>query len=97
RGKFAPPVIGVEPQHVYEAMDTGPQNMPVFNDANLSPDDKRDVVAYLHALDETGSPGGISLGNQGPVPGGPDGWTLVLSLRVACAAELGCKAKRIRQ
>ena len=93
RGKFAPPVIGVEPQHVYEAMDTGPQNMPVFNDANLSPDDKRDVVAYLHALDETGSPGGISLGNQGPVTEGLYVWTIVLSLLVACAVWLGAKAK----
>src|SRR5699024_4959136 len=32
RGKSAPPVVGLEPKHVYEAMDTGPQNMPVFND-----------------------------------------------------------------
>ena len=93
RGKYAPPVIGVEPQHVYEAMDTGPQNMPVFNDANLSPDDKRDVIAYLEALEETGSPGGISLGDQGPVTEGLYVWTIVLSLLIACAVWLGAKAK----
>ncbi|OUD94032.1 hypothetical protein CMMCAS05_04795 [Clavibacter michiganensis subsp. michiganensis] len=27
------------PVHIYEAMVTGPQNMPVFNDTNISPED----------------------------------------------------------
>ncbi|MEY4648476.1 MAG: hypothetical protein RL009_892, partial [Actinomycetota bacterium] len=35
-GKFAPNLKGVEAKHIYEAMVTGPQNMPVFNDANLT-------------------------------------------------------------
>jgi ubiquinol-cytochrome c reductase cytochrome c subunit len=36
-GKFAPALSGVSAQHIYEAMVTGPQNMPVFNDSNISP------------------------------------------------------------
>jgi mono/diheme cytochrome c family protein len=32
-GKFAPPLAGVEPRHIYEAMLTGPQQMPVFGDS----------------------------------------------------------------
>src|SRR5699024_5298740 len=79
RGKYAPPVVGVDPQHVYEAMETGPQNMPVFNDNNLSPSDKRDVITYLETLEETGSPGGISLGSLGPVTEGLYAWTIILS------------------
>ncbi len=43
-GKYAPALTGVAPSHVYEAMVTGPQNMPVFNDVNLSPEDKRDII-----------------------------------------------------
>lgn len=93
RGKFAPPVIGVDPQHVYEAMDTGPQNMPVFNENNLSPEDKRDVIAYLEALEENGSPGGISLGSVGPVTEGLYAWTIILTLLLGCAVWLGAKAK----
>ena len=37
RGKFAPALADVSGKHIYEAMVTGPQNMPVFNDANISP------------------------------------------------------------
>ena len=93
RGKFAPPVVGVEPKHVYEAMDTGPQNMPVFNETNLSPSDKRDVITYLEELEENGSPGGISLGSLGPVTEGLYAWTIILTLLLGCAVWLGAKAK----
>ncbi|MBP2407157.1 c-type cytochrome [Brachybacterium fresconis] len=93
RGKFAPPVVGVDPKHVYEAMDTGPQNMPVFNETNLSPSDKRDVITYLEELEENGSPGGISLGSLGPVTEGLYAWTIILTLLLGCAVWLGAKAK----
>ena len=93
RGKYAPPVVGVEGKHVYEAMDTGPQNMPVFNETNLSPEDKRDVITYLETLEETGSPGGISLGSLGPVTEGLYAWTIILSLLLGAAVWLGAKAK----
>nr|WP_281507585.1 cytochrome c [Brachybacterium sp. Marseille-Q7125] len=93
RGKYAPPVVGVDPKHVYEAMETGPQNMPVFSDSNLSAEDKRDVIAYLEAIDETGSPGGISLGSLGPVTEGLYAWTIILTLLLSCAVWLGAKAK----
>ena len=36
-GKFAPDLKGVSASHIYEAMVTGPQNMPVFNDLNITP------------------------------------------------------------
>ena len=93
RGKYAPPVIGLEPKHVYEAMETGPQNMPVFNDASLTAEDKRDVIAYLDQLEEVGSPGGISLGSLGPVTEGLYAWTIILTLLTGCAVWLGAKAK----
>ena len=50
-GKFAPALTGVSGQHIYEAMVTGPQNMPVFNDMNISPEDKRDIITYLKHLE----------------------------------------------
>ena len=31
-------------------MLTGPQNMPVFGDNQLSPDEKRDIIAYVQNL-----------------------------------------------
>ena len=39
RGKYAPNLTEVSEKHLYEAMQTGPQNMPIFNDANLTPEE----------------------------------------------------------
>ncbi|WP_129658635.1 cytochrome bc1 complex diheme cytochrome c subunit [Rothia uropygialis] len=80
RGKFAPTLMGVSEQHIYEAMETGPQNMPVFNDANITPDEKRDVITYLKAQETNGSPGGLALGSLGPVSEGLFIWTIGLGL-----------------
>lgn len=78
RGKFAPSLMGVEEQHIYEAMQTGPQNMPVFNDANISPEEKRDVITYLKSIETNTDPGGFALGSLGPVSEGLFIWTIGL-------------------
>jgi ubiquinol-cytochrome c reductase cytochrome c subunit len=70
-GKYAPELRGTEAKHIYEAMVTGPQNMPVFNDANLTPEDKRDIITSLKFNDTNASPGGVQLGDLGPVA---EGW-----------------------
>jgi ubiquinol-cytochrome c reductase cytochrome c subunit len=92
RGKYAPSLRDVEGKHVYEAMVTGPQNMPVFNDANISPEAKNDIVAYLHSVDEQENVGGMALGNLGPVSEGLFVWVFGLGIMVAFAVWLGKKA-----
>ncbi|SFN58376.1 c-type cytochrome [Mycetocola miduiensis] len=82
-GKWAPSLSGVEPAHIYEAMVTGPQNMPVFNDANLTPEDKRDVISALKFMEENPSPGGNQLGSLGPVAEGLFLWIFGLGTIVA--------------
>ena len=69
-GKFAPALAGVEARHVYEAMVTGPQSMPVFSDMNLTPQDKADIISFLKYQNEHASPGGDALGSLGPVAEG---------------------------
>ena len=51
---------------------TGPQNMPVFGNNQLSPDDKAAIIAYIQNLNQNKAtdPGGWSLGRYGPVPEG---------------------------
>src|SRR4051812_47550974 len=44
-GKFAPSLQDSTPQHIWDAMSTGPEQMPVF-DRSLSPDQKRDIIRY---------------------------------------------------
>lgn len=93
RGKYAPNLEGVDPKHIYEAMLTGPQSMPVFNDATLPEQSKRDVIAYLQSVEDHRSPGGFSLGSIGPVGEGMVVWTLGLGLLIGCAIWLGAKSK----
>lgn len=83
RGKFAPALDGVSSKHIYEAMVTGPQNMPVFSDANLSPEGKRDIITFLKQIEANGSPGGADLGSLGPVSEGLFVWIAGLGVIIA--------------
>jgi ubiquinol-cytochrome c reductase cytochrome c subunit len=83
RGKYAPSLRHVTGKHIYEAMASGPQSMPVFNDTNLTPTDKNDIISYLHEIDKSKNPGGLSLGNLGPVSEG---------MLIGAAVWLGSKA-----
>ncbi len=93
RGKYAPALEGVEPVHVYEAMVTGPQSMPVFSDATLTPQQKNDIIAWLAYLEDTPAPGGLSLGSLGPVGDGLFLWVAGLGALIGCAIWLGAKAR----
>ena len=66
-GKFAP-AIKVTDRELYDAMLSGPQNMPVFGDNQLTPQEKYDVIAYVQNLQTDRDPGGWGLGRLGPAP-----------------------------
>ena len=91
-GKFAPALSGVSAQHVYEAMVTGPQNMPVFNDANITPQQKADIITYLKYLEQNPSPGGFDLGSLGPVSEGLFIWIFGLGAVVGVTIWIAAKA-----
>jgi ubiquinol-cytochrome c reductase cytochrome c subunit len=69
-GKFAPALNQATPTQIYEAMLTGPEAMPNFNDTTLTPDSKRDIIAYVQEKSTEQNPGGFSLGRIGPVTEG---------------------------
>jgi ubiquinol-cytochrome c reductase cytochrome c subunit len=73
-GQFAPSLTGVDPKHVYEAMVTGPQAMPVFNDEIMTPEDKQDIIAFLTSVEDEPNPGGLGIGRAGPVSEGLWAW-----------------------
>jgi ubiquinol-cytochrome c reductase cytochrome c subunit len=91
-GKFAPALSGVTAEHIYEAMVTGPQNMPVFNDKNITPQEKSDIITYLKYLDKNPSPGGFDLGNLGPVSEGLFIWIFGLGAVVGVTIWIAAKA-----
>jgi ubiquinol-cytochrome c reductase cytochrome c subunit len=92
QGKFAPALAGVTEKHIYEAMVTGPQNMPVFNDSNLTPMDKKDIITYLKYVEQNPSVGGFELGSIGPVAEGLFVWIFGLGFIIAITVWLGAKA-----
>ncbi len=91
-GKYALSLDGTSPKHITEAMLTGPQSMPVFNDSTITPQDKRDVIAFLATIQKVPTPGGLSLGSIGPVSEGLVGWVVGLGVLVGCAVWLGAKS-----
>ena len=66
-GKYAPSLNPATDRQIYAAMLSGPQNMPVFGDNQLRPDQKADIIAYIQeTLKDDRDPGGFNLGRYGP-------------------------------
>jgi len=67
-GKSAPSLADAEDKVVYGAMLSGPQNMPVFGDNEITPQQKRSIINYVQTLKENKDPGGNGIGRLGPFP-----------------------------
>ena len=91
-GKFAPNLMDTSPAHIYEAMLTGPQNMPVFNDDNITPQEKQDIITALKTQNKDAGVGGYVLGSLGPVAEGLFLWIFGLGAVVAFTVWLTAKA-----
>jgi ubiquinol-cytochrome c reductase cytochrome c subunit len=98
-GKYAPSLEGVDPKHIYEAMQTGPQNMPSFPDTTLSEENKKDIIAYLDAVnsEDTVEPGGLSLGGLGPVSEGLFAWVFGLGALIAVAVWVAARTAKAKK
>ncbi|CCI82991.1 cytochrome bc1 complex diheme cytochrome c subunit [Corynebacterium otitidis] len=91
-GKYAPVLDPANEQEIYQAMLTGPQNMPKFSDRQLSPDEKKDIIAFVKSAKETPSPGGWSLGGIGPVAEGFFMWFVGIVVLIAAAIWIGTRS-----
>src|SRR4051812_23024670 len=91
-GLYAPDLTNTTPKHIYEAMETGPSNMPVFGDKTLTPEEKRNIIAALEGFRTQPDPGGNALGRIGPVPEGLVGWLGGIGILVTAAFWIGAKA-----
>jgi ubiquinol-cytochrome c reductase cytochrome c subunit len=96
-GKYAPSLRGVTNKHIYEALLTGPQQMPVFSDQVLKPNEKRDIIAYLRSVEAQPKYGGSPLGSLGPVVEGLVGWVVGVGACVAFAVWIASSSVRSRK
>lgn len=91
-GKFAPSLDKTTPLNIYAAMVTGPQNMPVFSDMNLTPEQKRNIISAILYLQHNDSPGGFGLGNLGPVSEGLFIWIFGIGTLIAITVWITAKS-----
>lgn len=92
-GKFAPNLDEATEQDIYHAMLTGPQNMPKFSDRQLTPEEKKDIIAYVKSVTNgNNNPGGNSLGGYGPGPETVIAWVVGLGALIGLTLWIGARA-----
>lgn len=96
-GRYAPSLAGVSATHIYEAMLTGPQQMPKFSDAVITPEDKRAVIAYIKAVQDQPNYGGIGGGGYGPVVDGMFVFIIGMGGLIGFAVWIGAHGARVKK
>lgn len=91
-GKYAPALKRSNEQEIYQAMLTGPQNMPKFSDRQLTADEKKDIIAYIKSTKGSPSPGGYNLGGIGPVTEGMLMWIVGIVVLIGTAMWIGTRS-----
>ncbi|MDJ1115174.1 cytochrome bc1 complex diheme cytochrome c subunit [Microbacterium dauci] len=91
-GKYAPALTETSPLHIYAAMVTGPQNMPVFNDMTLTTEEKRDIISALMYLQDSEPVGGFTLGSLGPVSEGLFIWIFGIGTLIGITVWITAKS-----
>ena len=99
-GKYAPPLDGVSAKHIYEAMLTGPQQMPSFPDSTMPQQQKQDIIAFVqHTTNQAKNPnyGGLTLGSLGPVTEGLFGWIFALGALIGIAIWIAARTPKAKK
>ena len=91
-GKRAPDLLEANDLTIYSAMLSGPENMPVFGDNQLSPDEKRSIINYVQTIKAQSDPGGAGVGRVGPVAEGLVIWTVGVGVLLFGIFWMGTKA-----
>jgi ubiquinol-cytochrome c reductase cytochrome c subunit len=93
-GKFAPSLQGTTAKHIYEAMLTGPQNMPQFPDSIMPPAQKQAIIRYLTSARVEPSYGGNSLGRIGPVSEGAALFVFGITILIGLCTWIGARTTK---
>jgi ubiquinol-cytochrome c reductase cytochrome c subunit len=91
-GKVAPGLNNATDRQIYTAMLSGPENMPVFSDNQITPDQKKAIIHYIQTLRESKDPGGAGLDRIGPVSEGLLVWTVGLGVLMVTILWIGRKS-----
>ena len=70
-----------------------PQQIPVFSNETITPEEKKNLIAYIESLKVEPNNGGLALGRLGPVTEGLFLWTAGLLSLIAVAVWIGAKVR----
>jgi ubiquinol-cytochrome c reductase cytochrome c subunit len=91
-GKAAPSLREADDLTIYTAMLSGPENMPVFGDNQLTPSEKRSIINYVQTIKQQADPGGAGIGRIGPVGEGLVIWVVGIGILMFGVFWMGTKA-----
>jgi ubiquinol-cytochrome c reductase cytochrome c subunit len=91
-GASAPALNQATAKQMYEAMQTGPEQMPIFPDTQLKPAQKLAIISYLMDVNHKGhDEGGANLGRVGPITEGLVGILVGVGACVAFSLWIGTR------
>jgi ubiquinol-cytochrome c reductase cytochrome c subunit len=92
-GKQAPSLNDASDKQMMAAMLSGPENMPVFSDNQITPDEKRAIVAYIQTLKASKDPGGSGIDRIGPVSEAIVAWVGGVGAVMIAILWIGAKSR----
>lgn len=92
-GKNAPNLDGSTEEEIYSAMLSGPESMPRFSDRQLTPEEKKDIVAFVKSVTNgNNNPGGNPIGGLGPQSEGLIAFIVGMAALLGITLWIGAKA-----
>jgi ubiquinol-cytochrome c reductase cytochrome c subunit len=92
-GQIAPSLDQSTPKIIYEALRTGPNQMPVFAPGSVPDEDVKAIIAYLEQVNATPS-AGLTLGGLGPVSEGFWAWVVGIGSLVLFSVWIATRGAR---
>jgi quinol---cytochrome-c reductase cytochrome c subunit len=90
-GKSAPGLYSASDKQIYSAMLSGPENMPVFSDNQITPQEKQEIVNYIQTMKASRDPGGNGIGRIGPVSEAIVIWVVGVGALAVAVLWIGAK------
>lgn len=92
-GKQAPSLNKANDKQIYTAMLSGPENMPVFSDNTITPEQKKQIITYIQTLKASKDPGGNGIDRIGPVSEAIVIWVAGVGALMVAILWIGARAR----
>jgi ubiquinol-cytochrome c reductase cytochrome c subunit len=88
-GARVPPLDGIPPVEIAEAVRSGPYVMPKFSERDISDAELDSIIAYVQYAQDPDDRGGWGINHLGPFPEGMVTWLLAAIVLVATCVLIG--------